>query len=93
MPRARRISKRPTHHRDQQAWPDLQQLLPARLRRTDDSAAEEEFGNWRGHRVHLDHHPNPDTLAKIILHHGVGTDGRQLSLVLGAPWPPGASRR
>src|SRR5688500_4191597 len=50
-PKARRMSKRPTHYRDQQAWPDLQQLVPARHRLTDDSAPEEEFWNWRGHRA------------------------------------------
>ncbi|MGW3912982.1 alpha/beta hydrolase [Streptomyces sp. NPDC005070] len=75
----------PVHYRDQQAWRDLQQFLPARLRLSDDTAPEEEFWDWRGHRVHLDRYPNPAAKAKIVLHHGVGTNGRQMSLILGAP--------
>jgi len=42
------MSKRPTHRRDQQASRDLQQLLPARLRLTDDSAAEEDWSRCCG---------------------------------------------
>ncbi|MFJ4188431.1 alpha/beta hydrolase [Kitasatospora sp. NPDC089509] len=75
----------PTHYRDQQAWRDLQQFLPARLRLTDATAPGEEFWNWRGHRVHLDRYRNPEAQAKVVLHHGVGTNGRQMSLILGAP--------
>ncbi|MFF4569493.1 alpha/beta hydrolase [Streptomyces sp. NPDC001410] len=59
--------------------------MPARLRLTDDTAPEEEFWTWRGHRVHLDRYPNPKAGAKVVLHRGVGTNGRQMSLILGAP--------
>ncbi|MFF2216733.1 alpha/beta hydrolase [Streptomyces antibioticus] len=75
----------PTYYRDQQAWRDLQRFLPERLRLTDATAPEEEFWDWRGHRVHLDRYRNPDAKAKVVLHHGVGTNGRQMSLILGAP--------
>lgn len=73
------------YYRDQQAWRDLQKFLPERLRLTDQSAPAEEFWQWRGHRVHLDRYVNPDAPAKIVLHHGVGTNGRQMSLIVGAP--------
>jgi pimeloyl-ACP methyl ester carboxylesterase len=72
-------------YRDQQAWRDLQEYLPQRLRLTDESAPTEEFWEWRGNRVHLDRYVNPDAPAKIVLHHGVGTNGRQMSLIVGAP--------
>lgn len=72
-------------YRHQQAWRDLQQYLPERLRLTDATAPAEEFWNYRGHRVHLDRYANPDAPAKIVLHHGVGTNGRQMSLIVGAP--------
>ncbi|MFG5722648.1 alpha/beta hydrolase [Streptomyces murinus] len=78
-------STAPTSYRDQQAWRDLQRFLPERLRLTDETAPEEEFWDWRGHRVHLDRYPNPGARAKVVLHHGVGTNGRQMSLILGAP--------
>jgi pimeloyl-ACP methyl ester carboxylesterase len=75
----------PTYYRDQQAWRDLQQFLPERLRLTDETAPQEEFWDWRGHQIHLDRYPNPAAKAKVVLHHGVGTNGRQMSLILGAP--------
>lgn len=75
----------PDYYRDQQAWRDLQQFLPERLRLTDETAPREEYWNYRGHGVHLDRYPNPDAKARIVLHHGVGTNGRQMSLILGAP--------
>lgn len=75
----------PRSYRDQQAWKGLQALLPERLRLTDATAPQEEFWNYRGHAVHLDRYLNPDAPAKLILHHGVGTNGRQMSMILGAP--------
>ncbi|MCA8141148.1 hypothetical protein [Burkholderia multivorans] len=45
----------------------------------------EEFWEWRGNKVHLDRYLNPNAPAKIILHHGVGTNGRQLNLIVGKP--------
>ncbi|MFC5180513.1 alpha/beta hydrolase [Actinomadura harenae] len=75
----------PAFYRDQRAWRDLQQRLPDRLRLDDRTAPEEDFWEWRGHRVHLDRYPNPKARAKVVLHHGVGTNGRQMSLILGAP--------
>ena len=73
------------YYRDQRAWRDLQNFLPERLRLTNDTAPAEEFWEWRGHRVHLDRYINPDAPAKVVLHHGVGTNGRQMSLIVGAP--------
>jgi len=79
------MNDKPRSYRDQQAWKDLQALLPERLRLTDASAPQEEFWNHRGHEIHLDRYVNPDARAKVILHHGVGTNGRQMSMILGAP--------
>ena len=81
------FAKRPeaTLYRDQQAWKDLQSLLPERLRLTDTTTPTESFWRHRGHEIHLDRYENPAAPAKVILHHGVGTNGRQMSLILGAP--------
>ncbi|MGW4118592.1 alpha/beta hydrolase [Nocardia sp. NPDC004711] len=73
------------YYRDQQAWRDLQEFLPSRLRLDDTTAPEEDFWEWRGNTVHLDRYRNPNAAAKVVLHHGVGTNGRQMSLILGAP--------
>lgn len=73
------------YYRDMPQWRELQQFLPERLRLDDNTAPGEEFWGWRGHSVHLDRYPNPSAPAKVVLHHGVGTNGRQLTLILGAP--------
>ncbi|NHN55396.1 alpha/beta hydrolase [Calidifontibacter sp. DB0510] len=75
----------PTSYRDQQSWRDLQTFLPPDYRLDDSTAPEEEFWAWRGHRVHLERYARPESPVKVVLHHGVGTNGRQMSLVLGHP--------
>ncbi|MCQ4122709.1 alpha/beta fold hydrolase [Rhodococcus tibetensis] len=71
-------------YRDQTAWRDLQQFLPAGLHMTSDAdMPDEEFWRWGAHNIHLDRYPNPDAPAKVVLHHGVGTNGRQMNLILG----------
>lgn len=72
-------------YRDQQAWQDLQEFLPERLRLEESTAPQEEIWRWRGHRIHLDRYSQPEASARVVLHHGVGTNGRQMSLILGAP--------
>lgn len=73
------------YYRDQQAWRELQEFLPERLRLDDRTAPAEEFWDWHGHSIHLDRYRSPDARAKVVLHHGVGTNGRQMTLILGAP--------
>lgn len=66
-----------TLYRDQDAWREQQQFLPEHLRFQDEADKPvEEFWNWRGNAVRLDHYPNPDAPAKNILLHDVGTNGR-----------------
>ncbi|WP_435795059.1 alpha/beta hydrolase [Nocardia aurea] len=77
--------ERPLYYRDQSDWRALQRYLPSRLRLNDATAPTEDFWEWRGNTVHLDRYPDPDAPAKVVLHHGVGTNGRQMSLILGAP--------
>jgi len=73
------------YYRDQNAWRDLQKFLPERLQLSDQDAPEEDFWDWNGHTIHLDRYRNPAAKARVVLHHGVGTNGRQMSLILGAP--------
>ncbi|GGM84791.1 hypothetical protein GCM10012275_64390 [Longimycelium tulufanense] len=75
----------PRLYRDQQSWRDLQEFLPPELRLGADDVPAEEFWSWSGNDVHLDRYVKPDSPVKVVLHHGVGTNGRQMSLVLGAP--------
>lgn len=69
---------------NQSAWRELQEFLPERLRlKNDEDLPLEEFWDWKGNQIHLDRYLNPNAPAKVILHHGVGTNGRQLMLIIG----------
>ncbi|MET9214619.1 MULTISPECIES: alpha/beta hydrolase [unclassified Nocardia] len=82
----KRSTESATTYHDQQAWRELQQFLPERLRLVSEyDLPTEEFWEWNGNDIHLDRYPNPDAPAKVILHHGVGTNGRQMNLILGKP--------
>lgn len=79
------MSPSPPTYADQQAWRDIQARLPRRLHFTPQHSPVEEFWSHRGHTLHLDRWPNPSSKIRLILHHGVGTNGRQMSLLLGVP--------
>ncbi|MEZ5212410.1 alpha/beta hydrolase [Gordonia sp. (in: high G+C Gram-positive bacteria)] len=74
-----------TTYRQQPQWRAIQEFLPADYRLTPDSEPAEEWWEHRGHRIHLDTYRNPDAPVKVILLHGVGTNGRQMSTILGHP--------
>jgi len=69
----------------QQDWKDIQAFLPKYLHFTTGYLPSEEWWEWEGHRIHLDAFRNPQALIKVILFHGVGTNGRQMSTILGGP--------
>ena len=69
----------------QQAWQLLQCFLPSAYQLNEQTQPQECFWPWRSHQIHIDHYPRPSAAAKIILVHGVGTNGRQMSLILGHP--------
>ncbi|NHB59238.1 alpha/beta hydrolase [Acinetobacter sp. 194] len=72
-------------YNEQQAWKDLQQFLPEHYRIHEKNQPQEAFWSWKNNQIHLDYYPRPNSTAKVILLHGVGTNGRQMSLILGQP--------
>lgn len=72
-------------YRNQQAWRDIQAFLPPDYQIPPGEEPAEEWWNHLGHRIHLDTYRNPEAPARVILLHGVGTNGRQLSMILGRP--------
>ena len=72
-------------YQDQRAWRDIQTFLPVEFQIPEGSEPTEEWWEHRGHRLHLDTYRNPSAPAKVILFHGVGTNGRQMSMILGRP--------
>lgn len=81
-----------TSYAGQDAWRRQIGFLPEPLQwdtDTEDLSAsvglQEATLDWRGHAVHLDRFDVPDSPAVLILLHGVGTNARQMSLLVGAP--------
>lgn len=70
---------------EQKEWKLIMNFLPKRLHFTKTYCPLEEHWDWKGNKVHLDTFRNPDAKAKVILFHGVGTNGRQMSTILGGP--------
>lgn len=70
---------------EQANWREIQQYLPEQFQLRPGQEPQEEWWPWRQHRIHLDCYRNPDAPLKVILFHGVGTNGRQMSTILGAP--------
>ncbi|KAK9350869.1 Alpha/Beta hydrolase protein [Lipomyces doorenjongii] len=75
----------PPTYENQKAWRDIQKFLPQRLGFTKNHSPIEDWWENRGHKIHLDRWRNPEAKVRVILHHGVGTNGRQMSMILGVP--------
>ncbi|MEI7770355.1 MAG: alpha/beta hydrolase [Chloroflexales bacterium] len=75
----------PTAYANDPTWRAIQQFLPAAMRLGDELMPTEEYWRWQGHEIHLDRFAQPSSPVTVILLHGVGTNGRQLSLIAGAP--------
>lgn len=71
------------NYQEQKAWKEIQSVLPEDYRFTAEYSPVEEWWDWQGHKVHLDCFRNPEAKKKIIMLHGVGTNGRQMSMILG----------
>ena len=71
-------------------WQKEQAFLPEYMRFNDTYRPSEETWVWNGHKIHIDYFKNDKAPAKLILLHGVGTNGRQMSLIVGGPlWKRG----
>lgn len=83
VPHAERAD--PVGYDGQRAWQDIQAHLPAEYQLSGEALPAEEWWDWEGHKIHLDRYANPEAPVKVILFHGVGTNGRQMSTILGHP--------
>lgn len=70
---------------DQPVWRDMQRFLPPEFQWEPSGQPQEEWRPWEDHRLHLDTYRNRQAKVKVILFHGVGTNGRQMSMILGEP--------
>ncbi|ENU42355.1 alpha/beta hydrolase [Acinetobacter seifertii] len=72
-------------YQNQVAWQQIEQFLPQEFHIAKDQLPKEEWWAWNGNNIHLDTYRNPNAKIKVILFHGVGTNGRQMSMILGKP--------
>jgi len=75
----------PMTYANQAVWRHMQQFLPPEFQWKAGQQPAEEWWNWNGHHVHLDTYRNPQAKVKVILFHGGGTNGRQMSMIRGEP--------
>ncbi len=73
------------NYSEQKNWKRIITFLPGKYHFNKEYYPSEEHWDWKGNDVHLDTFRNPDAEAKIILLHGVGTNGRQMSAIIGGP--------
>lgn len=73
------------NYANQSHWQEIQRFLPENFRLRPGEEPTEVWWPWRQHRIHLDCYRRPEAPVKVILFHGVGTNGRQMSTILGAP--------
>lgn len=73
------------YYSEQKNWERIMNCLPKNYRFTDEFLPKEEHWNWQENEVHLDTFRNPKAKAKIILLHGVGTNARQMTTIIGRP--------
>ncbi|KEZ89581.1 alpha/beta hydrolase [Lacrimispora celerecrescens] len=73
------------NYSNQTDWKKVAAFLPEKFHFTSSFCPNEEWWEWKGNKIHLDTFRNPDAKAKIILFHGVGTNGRQMSTIIGGP--------
>ncbi|MBS5725682.1 MAG: alpha/beta hydrolase [Clostridiales bacterium] len=72
-------------YQNQNSWREIQSFLPRGYQLTDATMPKEECWEWQGNQIHLDTYRNPSAKAKVILFHGVGTNGRQMTTIIGRP--------
>ena len=65
-------------------WKAINKMMPDDIGISGDVSPVESYFPWRNSRIHIDRFENPDAKVKVIMHHGVGTNGRLLSLSTGA---------
>lgn len=79
------MNRAETGYADQPQWRAIAEFLPEKYQLTDETLPTEEWWKHDGHRIHLDTYRNPAAPVKVIALHGVGTNGRQMSTILGRP--------
>lgn len=73
------------NYSEQKNWEKIMNYLPQEYHLKKSFMPKEEHWMWNENDVHLDTFRNSNAKAKVILFHGVGTNGRQMTTIIGAP--------
>lgn len=73
------------NYSEQAQWQTIMRCLPQSFQLSPLDLPQEEHWNWHENQIHLDAYRNAQASAKIILFHGVGTNGRQMTTIIGRP--------
>ncbi len=73
-----------TTYNSHDTWKQINAMMPEEIGINDDVAPVESLFAWRNSQIHIERFANPASRVKVIMHHGVGTNGRLLSLSTGA---------
>jgi alpha-beta hydrolase superfamily lysophospholipase len=65
-------------------WKAINNMMPRDIGINSDIKPIESYFPWRNSRIHIERFENPASKVKVIMHHGVGTNGRLLSMSTGA---------
>ncbi|MDU7337530.1 MAG: alpha/beta hydrolase [Clostridium sp.] len=68
-------------YKNDSCWKDMQKYLPLDNRLTSNTAPLEKFMSIGNINLHIDHYMVEKPLARIVLFHGVGGNGRLLSFI------------
>jgi alpha-beta hydrolase superfamily lysophospholipase len=71
-------------HANQSTGKEIQKFLHESIHFEESHTPVEEWWENRGHTIHLNRWRSPDARVRVIMH-GVGTNGRQMSLLLSVP--------
>lgn len=75
----------PLSYSQDDTWKKLQAYLPKKYQMNLAEEPQESVWQWHEDQIHVERYSNPNASAKVILLHGVGTNSRQLSLIVGRP--------
>ncbi len=70
-------------YEENKSWRKIASYLPKNYQLAANDYPKEKVYPWKGHQIHLDTYLNNSAPAKVLLLHGVGTNGRQMTTIVG----------
>lgn len=75
----------PFSYNNDPTWKKLQAFLPSAYGMTDYQTPAESVWHWQNYQIHVERYARPASPVRVVILHGLGTDSRQTSLLIGRP--------